>query len=350
MEHKKTIFDAFKRGEEQIEKTGGYPATWFQYYGLPRDPFKIRPLDPLQDERDEPLLVNRVEETQEIAEYIGMAGKAGYSFNLAIVGVEGVGKKTIVRTVNAYAQEKEYKGLVYDVKGEETIYPKNYEKAPEMGPPMANWRYVVLESPASFERTKLYIKKFVGKENLIISFWRPDQLPEDIDFDRDLYITPLRDEEIREMVFLRIKEAQGGTDLLSESALKLIEENSMGVPQLALELACHSFKRAYQKRKSVVQKEDVKEAASIFGYDVKKNVKLTTKEENIVKFLLKKETISPPELSSEKSISRVVAWKYLNRLHEKGLLKKSYQGRTSYFTLRTPQAIKLQLMLYSRRR
>ena len=345
---RKQIFEAFERGEKKIEEMGFYPSTWYQFFDFKRDPFKMSPLDPLERRKDLDLFVNRTAELEEIAEFIGMTKKASHSFNLAIIGAEGIGKRSIVRVVNAFALEKGYKGMIYNVDKDEVIYPEDYERPPVMGPPEERWNYIVFEDPKPVERVKSYVRKFLGNPTLIISFWTPEQLV-DLEFDRELYIPPLKSDEIQDMILLRIKNAGGKKERISEDALELIAKNSLGVPKLGLKLARYSFELAFRKRKEVVDLDDVKEASTRFGYETRREIVLTTKEKEIVRFLLKKRYLSPPELADEASIDRVIAWKYLERLKEKGLLEKEYRGKTSYFRLREALAVKLQLELYPKR-
>jgi len=342
---KKQILKAFERGEEKIEEVGVYPSTWYQFFGFSSDPFKPSPIDPLEKAESLDLFVDRTAEVEEVAELIGMAKKTSHSFNLAIVGAEGIGKRSIIRVVNAFALEKGYKGMIYNVEGDEVIYPGGYEKSPAMGPPEEKWNYVVLENSTPVERVKNYIQRFLGNPILIISFWTPEQLI-DLEFDRELHIQPMKSDEIEDLIVLRIEDAGGKKESITRDALELIAKNSLGVPKLGLKLARYSFDLAFRKRKDVVDLEDVKEASSRFGYDTREEIKLTTKEKEIVKFLLKKRDLSPPDLAEEASIDRVIAWKYLERLRDKGLLEKEYHGKTSYFRLREAYAVKLQLELY----
>jgi predicted transcriptional regulator len=346
---KKHIYEAFKKGEKRIEEVGIFPSTWYYFFEFKADPFKIQPIDPLERKEDIDLFINRTAELEEIAEYIGMATKATHSFNLAIIGAEGIGKRSILRVVNAYAQEKGYHGMIYNVSKDEVVYPEDYEKVPVMGPPEEKFLYVVFEDTKPIERAKQYIQRFIDKPNIVISFWTPEQIIDGLDFDREMYIYPLKAEEIKDMILIRTKNAGGKEEIISKDALDIIAENSLGIPRLALKLTRYSFELAFRKRKKIVNMESVKEASSRYGYETKKEIELTTKEKEIVKFLLKTRKISPPDLAEEASLDRVIAWKYLERLHNKGLLEKEYHGKTTYFTLKEALAAKMQLELYPRR-
>jgi len=346
---KKKIYEAFEKGEKRVQELGVFPSTWYFFFNFKADPFKTHPIDPLERKNDEKLFVNRMAELEEIAEYVGMATRATHSFNLAIIGAEGIGKKSLIRVLNAYAQEKGYYGMVYNVAKDEVVYPKDYEKPSIMGPPEENFLYVIFEGTEPIERTKQYIQNFVGRPNIIISLWTPDQLLDDLDFDREIYVYPLKAEEIKKLVLLRITNAGGKKDIISEDALDFIAQKSLGIPKLALKLTRYAFELAFRKRQKFIDMENVKEASSRFGYETDKEIKLTTKEREIIKFLLKKRHVSPPDLAEEASLDRVIAWKYLERLHNKGLLEKEYRGKTTYFTMKEAVVAKMQLALYPRR-
>lgn len=348
------IADAFERGKKIGEESDKFEFNWFQHFHFSDDPFFSQSLS-LEKKQDE-LLVDRLPEIESIAELIGIAARTKVGiYTTAVVGADGVGKTSVANIVDKLAQENGISGMIFDVEHDQVIRGDIPKIDSVLGPPMGNYRYIILANTQKPERVKSIIREFkqyAKNPIVIILLLSPEHLThlQRLDrgvIDREIWITPLQTNDIKMIIQKRLDYYNTSkTQHISDSALELIAAQSYGIPKLALEIANESFKVAYRKQLPTVESNEVKIALNRFNYTELKTLNLTTKEEEILHHLLMVRCITPNSLRDALNMSHNIAWKYLERLNSKGLIEKSYSGRSTLFALNQYIAIQLQLKLY----
>lgn len=216
--------------------------------------------------------------------------------------------------------------------------------------PKLDYQYVFIDEISSpkiaLDLIKLY---FSGKTRIIISSWAPEHFKNTkILVNEKIIVPPFKKSDLIDLFEKRIKWANGTMDSVESEALDLAIEYSLGIPYLFLRIMKDCYIEAYQRKINKVTKKIVEHIITK-NYQVLKldYEDLTTLERKICTLLLEKdlEIIGIGELSLNLEIERPLAWKYLERLKNKGILRKKYEGKKVKYLLNEIAKIKLELML-----
>lgn len=354
MSIKKIVQEAIEEGKKKAKDTDGFLEHWFQHFGLSDDPFQK--FKGLGQNLPHDLFVDRFPELKTLAEIAGMASELRQGFiAVGIIGPDGIGKSTLVQIVKNIAKEKSLEGYTLDIEnlvlydGEPSDLPGN------RFPPIDDYSFVVFDNvkPARLGRLDSFLKHFM--ESSIRPFAVFVVLTPEIackyEFDREILIKPMPDFQIEKILTSRLQ-YYGRTpeEILSHEALNKIADCSLGVPSIALEIASNAFKAAYRTGRDYVELEIIESVLERYNYLDMELMELSTKEEEVLRFLLfhQIQETNPNELSENMEMSHTMAWKYLERLYNKGLLEKEYIGRSTRFFLSEFAKKQLQLSLFLR--
>lgn len=343
-----------ERGEHEALKNEDLLAGWESYFGFERNPFDTSPINPLEGEERIDNLVDREGILRDLARLLGSVSHANSSFNFGLVGPEGSGRKSISRTIAALARAKGFPFMIASVNRQTVSYPSSNSTIAE-ALDEDEWKLVVFEETDPLEDSIQYIKLCTNKRMLVISIWSPEQQLELVDLDREYYLSCLQKTEIMRMLETRIESSSADPSVITGDAVTNVAVKSMGVPRLALELAKASFETAFRTQEKPVNSNHVEIGAKRIGFaDEDEDVTLSTKDVEVAKFLLtQREPYSPYEVKTKALVddldmNRVVAWRYLERLNQYGVLQKTYEGKAARYKLLEPGVVKLQLALYPR--
>ena len=350
------VRDAIDRGRKIGTQTDTFRFKWFSHFGFKDDPFFQRPVT--LDDETQKLFVDRYTEIERVAELIGIASVSEKGvFKIAVVGPDGVGKKSIAYMVDDVSKSQGLTSLVYDVANDCPRRQQDVSDTRVPGIPVGDYDYVILENARNPEKVGLLIKDYENQTKrslLFIVLLSPEHFSALLKvypglFDQEIYIDAFSTIETEAIIESRIKafSLEEG-ERITVAALSEISNNALGIPKFALEITCQSFQIAFKRRKPLVEIEDVKEALSRFSRLNLEDLKLTTREEDIIRYLLRTRSTDPSGLQNELDISHNVSWKYLEKLHERSLLDKRYSGRRTFFSLNPFIAAQLQMKLYSR--
>ena len=344
MSLKDKISDAIDRGKRFGEDSDTFEFRWFKFFDFREDPFYLRPSTLDDVSRD--LFIDRVTELEILGEMVGIAnGSKSGVFKLAMIGADGIGKRSIGRILNELSENRDVAGTVFDVKNDDNVH----------GPSIEGLSFVILENCSTPRKTKLIMDEIQGKSDsalLVIVLLAPENHIALLDlnpelFDREMRIKPLQNQQCMEIIKSRLNSFRKSSDeVISPDALTEIVNYSQGLPRFAIEFLKDSFRIAFEKRKKSVGSSEVSEALRRYKRLNLEDFKITTRERNILDVMLQMRTSDANTVADFLGISHNVSWKYLDGLEKKGILKKTYEGKRTYYSINPFIAAQLQLHLY----
>jgi predicted DNA-binding transcriptional regulator len=346
MSLKKRISDAFLEGEKEAEKNGAFFAAWWEFFGFVQDPFDTSPIDPFE-KRNEGLFIDREETLEKLARLIGLSKNAQNRYKVIVVGASGVGKRSIARMILANVHELGAQGYIKNVTYGGFI-PRHEGWSDESLPEDDTLRFVIFEDMSRAPRAREYFNYYDNRRLLVIALWNPEEIPSDLRYDEVVYVEPLNIDVIIELLIKRVEKYGSGRVTIDNAVISEIARYSMGVPLLGLSLAKDVLLYCYQRRDKNPSLHEVREVAADKGYGLPEHLDVTRKELQILKDLVTLGKTTPRELAEKLSISRVMAWKYLEQFSRDGLLDKQTVGKSAQYEIRLPARVRIQLQLYQR--
>jgi len=337
----KILEKSFKEGEEEAKKGKKPPLSWITFYGFEKDPFFLQPID--ANTLD--LFVNRFETLTQLAKLIGFASKLNVVYHIALIGPNGIGKSSIVNVLHEIAR-KRYDGALYIVQLDQEN-GKDLTKRDIPGPSRDDYTYIIFDETEPPEKTiDLINNQFYSNRKLIISTWTPEHFQETLTVHDKIILEPFEKNDLLELLEKRVKWG-GGELIITSSALNKLLDYSFGVPYLLLKLIREAYEIAYRNKKDEIDTEIIDYVANQHGDILKDPLELTTLEKKICYTILQNSfnIVTINDIITKMDIERPLAWKYLERLKNKGILKKSYEGKKVEYKLTEFAKIKLQLKL-----
>jgi predicted transcriptional regulator len=341
------IQDAVEEGEGEAKERGAFFAYWWEYFSLNCNPFDTHPINPLINEKESALFVDRLEELKQLANLIGKAKFARNRMKVVVVGPSGIGKRSLAYTLFWGIEKAEEKGFIFNVGKNSYTYPE-MESQSQLLPDSDEIQFVILENMAEMERARMRFKSYDHRRILIIAFWAPEYITDDLDFDLRIPLSPLKEEMIEEILVRRIEKCGGNPRIIAKEVLRDIARYSKGIPLLALDLASEVLLECYRRRGEQASLTDLESSVerchyTFSGHEFRKS------DLRVLKYLARVETTTPAALAKEISMSRVMAWKYLDRYFNEGLVTRESRGKSYEYHLTTPGKASIQLALMGRR-
>ncbi|MFW9842996.1 MAG: hypothetical protein ACFFEV_00290 [Candidatus Thorarchaeota archaeon] len=344
MSLKDKISDAIDRGKKIGEDSDTFDFRWYKFFDFTENPFYLRPSTLEDVSRD--LFIDRLTELEALGEMIGLANssKSGV-FKLAVIGADGVGKRSLARILSSLSKEKQIPGIIFDVKNDYDI----------QGPSIDGLSYIILENCSNFKMTKVVIDEIQRKSEsaiLVIVLLAPEHHVALLEmnpelFDREIRMKPLQNQQCIDIIESRLLSFRKSSDeVISTDALTEITNYSQGLPKFAIEFLRDSFRIAFEKRKKLVESTEVSEALRRYKRLNLIEFKLTTREHDILNVMLRLRTSDANAVGDDLGVSHNVSWKYLDGLEKKGILEKTYEGKRTYYSINSFIAAQLQLHLY----
>ena len=346
MSLKQRISKAIQDGDEEGRKHGAFFRDWWDYFSLTFNPFEDSPLDPVANEDDAELFAGREEILRDLAVLVGESKYASRRMKVVVIGPYGAGKRSLAHLLYWGTRDSGRKGFVFNVEEDYYVQPEK-RTGSELLPEDEDLCFVLLENMKYSERAKMRFDTYDDKKMLIVGFWEPQWIPANIEYDLRMEMPPLNRKQVEELLSKRIQRCGGNARILRSDVLELILDYSQGNPLLAILLTSGAFQTCYQRRGEGPTVADVEEAAESRGYKYKIQP-LRSAELKVLKYLAQIQMVTPNGLAKELSISRVMAWKYLNRFYREGFLTRQTVGKSYQYELTKPALVWIQRALMGR--
>ncbi|MFW9888051.1 MAG: hypothetical protein ACFFER_07715 [Candidatus Thorarchaeota archaeon] len=339
------------KGEEELRRSGEFPLSWLRFFGFESNPFNRAPLDPVKTPSDLEEFVDAESILKELAHLTGLMSGQRTKYHIGLIGVDGSGKRSIARAAYALATGRSYHSLLHSTFRNTVVYPEGYEPGSYPSPPDDDWVLVILEENRPTSAALSNLNGFRKNNVLLLSTWRPEEVDYRVRFDREIGLKPLTLSGVVKMIEHRISQAGGSKDDITLEAIESIGRKAKCIPGLCLKLAEISYDWAFRRKRKPIEKRDVIDSASRYGFDFPEKLNLSTKDLEVARFLLaerppsRSRVVTVRDLSEALSMDRVLAWRYLERMRKKRILQKTYHGKAGHYELTESAAVMLQLEL-----
>ena len=299
--------------------------------------------------------INREEELQSIIEFIGFykRNKQGL-FYIPVIGVTGIGKSHIIRTIEAFLKkmEKDLTWLVLDAKTFSTVDEDLEENQPFLDTvnQIRSYRYDILFIDSCDEdkaiNDSLRALSNTVKSGVIITAWTPyhwDGAKADIEefltISKEIHVKPLNREATSVLIDRILSFMSSGKFDLSNDVDSLLFAISRGIPSVIISLLLRSFHEAFQKKKQKVETQAVKSAARYMGLiDVKEKIaKLADHQVLVLKHILlsfDERGIRPSTLVDILGKDKATISYHLGALLQEEILTTNKIGRWVFYQVR----------------
>ncbi len=300
------------------------------------------------------LFINRVEELETIAEFLGFYVRERKEvFHIPVIGPSGIGKTALLHAIE-FALSKLDTPLKFKYYDALTFGELDEEEEPQVF-----FRYldevksescdVLLIDACEKDRNIDYsLREFLRalKRFVLITSWEPqfwhilkDTIEEAIPTANQLFLKPFSGESTKQLLEKVLLVLSDGKTELPREVITKISEISEGIPGVAIRLLLKSFYEAFISEKSSVDAESVLKAASslgILGLNEKLG-KLTEIHEIILRLILQSidpRGIRPTELVEKLGKDKATVSYHLNYLLSEGLLSVRRLGRYAFYQVK----------------
>jgi len=344
---KEIVSTAIEEGKTRIDIDRETSRDWFRFFNYDFDPLISLNPEEKFGFNDFNLFVNRKAELKVISNYIGAIEKLPFSFHIAIIGPEGIGKHTTMKVICKIISENfahikfEFYNpkLKFDFKNGEDLKSKQLEEIEETSLDVRIISCVGKNKSYLINRIKNYRKN----SKLIFSIWHVSEYPknEAILVNKEIFFNNYSKDDLIEIFKRRISQTVS-EEPENENYLKSL--NNLFYPKIFnvssgnLKLAFEVFKEIHfqAKLKGIIAFD-----SSIIDFVLKKflyfkEIKLTRKEKIIINYYLSKDNIdkiTTSNLVEELNFDRTIAWKYLERLTQKNVFEKFIYGNPSQYRI-----------------
>ncbi len=321
--------------------------NWVSYFRYSENPLKL--LDPKQklNENKLNLFVNREREIELLSKYIGMAKELKNPLHLAIIGSKGIGKHTTLKVISEIIQNSlpeitfefyDQLGL-YNYKKSKSLTSREITELNEKELDMRIYCYAGKNKGLLLER----IYNFKQNTKLTTSAWNASEYSTDDDLliDKKMFFESFSNGQIEEILMKRIENTlhisnhnREYFNTLKEATIPEIIKNYKGNLRLAFKMVEILHQQATNKRVKTINKTLTKEV--VYKINIIREIKLTNKEKEILNYYLqnpKLKFITTTHLVEELDYNRTLAWNYLERLVQKGVLRNIQYGKPSKYQL-----------------
>jgi hypothetical protein len=321
--------------------------NWVSYFRYSENPLQL--LDPKEkfDREQLTLFVNRVREIELLSKYIGMAKELKNPLHLAIIGSKGIGKHTTLKIISEII-ENSLPEITFEFYDQLGLY--NYKKSrsltsreiTELNAKKLDMRiycYAGKNKDLLLER----IHNFKKNTKLTISVWNASEYStnEDLLIDKKMFFENFSNGQIEEILMKRIENTlqisnhtREYFNSLKDATIPEIIKNCKGNLRLAFKLFEILHQHATNKKVKAINETLISEA--IKNINLIREIKLTNKEKEILNYYLqnpKLKFITTTHLVEELDYNRTLAWNYLERLVQKGVLRNIQYGKPSKYQL-----------------
>jgi DNA-binding transcriptional ArsR family regulator len=300
------------------------------------------------------LFINRIEELETIAEFLGFHVREKKEvFHIPVIGATGIGKTALLHAIE-FALSKLDTHLKFKYYDASTFSEQDEEEEPQLFfrylEEVKSEKYdVLLIDACEKDRNIDYsLREFFRavKRFVLITSWEPqfwyvlkDKVEEVIPTAKQLFLKPFSREETKQLLEKVLLVASEGKTELPEEVLMKISELSEGVPRVAILLLVRSFYEAFISEKNSVDTESVLKAASSLGIlSINERLeKLTDVHETILRLILQSTDprgIRPTELVEKLNKDKATVSYHLNYLLSENVLSVRRLGRYAFYQVR----------------
>lgn len=344
---KTLVMDAVKEGIPEKKIFYDVSPNWYHYFHYESNPLDtFTPQEPLEDDLIE-LFVNREVEMRIISSYFGSIKTIPYNMHIAIIGSKGIGKHTTLKIICKIIQESfpdisfEYYNLKTgkdfknnsDLDDSELINLDKQELDVRLISCTGKNKWSILKRIDGYKKnTKIlftiwHTSDYPIQDNLKINkimFFR--------NYNKDI-ITKIFERRINK--FLKEKE---------ENEVYITSLNNNLIPSIVkafqgnLRISFLFFEQIHQLAKvqniNEIPQPLIEELMN--NYLSIKNQKITSKEKEIINYLLNAQNvkfITTSDLRDDLQFNRTVAWRYLENLTKKNIYIRIKYGNPSRYKI-----------------
>ncbi|MFX1257009.1 MAG: hypothetical protein ACFFAN_04060 [Promethearchaeota archaeon] len=339
---KKLIVKSVKEGAKKKELIREPSQSWFHYFNYSQDPLDSFNSEVSTNKNNKDLFIDRLSEIEVISNYFGIIDDIPDSMHIAIVGSYGSGKRTTMNLITHIISTElpeikvefyDYNG--FDFKRSDEISEEKLKKLDNTPLDVRILSCDTITSP--FFRKRL--RKYKKNTRIIFSIWHiKDYMSnQGISINKEIFFRNYSKSDVIQIIKKRVakylilnEKSKSYYDNLVNSVIPKIAEISKGNLRVSFLLfkALHSEIR--KKELDLIAPELLDRFSN--KIDILRNQKITSKEHKILKYYLSEGLahITSSLLVEGLEFDRTVAWRYLEKLKDKGIFRKTLGNPSLY--------------------
>jgi predicted transcriptional regulator len=341
------VMDAVKEGIPEKKIFYDTSPNWYRYFHYESNPLdSFVPHEPLEDHLID-LFVNREVEIRIISSYFGSIKTLPYNIHIAIIGSKGIGKHTTLKIISKIIQESfpDISFEYYNLKTGKDF--KNNSDLDDSEITNLDKQKLDVRLISCSGKNKWLILKRIDdyKKNtkILFTIWHTNDYPiqDNLKINKIIYFRNYNKDIITKIFkrrinkFLKEKEENGNyiTSLYKNLIPSIIEAF-----QGNLKISFLFFEQIHQLAKvqniNEIPQTLIDELMN--NYLSIKNQKITSKEKEIINYLLSAQNvkfITTSDLRDDLHFDRTVAWRYLENLTKKNILNRIKYGNPSRYKI-----------------
>lgn len=344
---KTLVLDAVKEGISEKKLFYDTSPNWFHYFQYETNPINsLTPQEPLNNHLID-LFVNREAEMRIISNYFGSIKNIPYNIHIAIIGSRGIGKHITMKIISKIIQESfpDISFEFYNIKNGRDY--KNDADLDDSEILKLDKKILDVRLISCSGKNKWLIMKRVNdyKKNsrVLFTIWHTSDYPvnNDLKVNKIIYFRNYSKDIIRKIFELRInkflkQKEKNDTYTISlfKNLIPKIAESFQGNLKLCFNFFEHIHQLAKVQNLNDIPKTLIDELLN--KYLILKNQKITSKEKEIIKYLLESQNVkfvTTSDLRDDLSFDRTVAWRYLENLTKKNILTRIKYGNPSRYII-----------------
>ncbi len=341
------VVEAVKEGVSEDKLLYDTSPNWYRYFLYGSNPLASLNPETGFDVKDLEIFIDREAEIKIISNYFGNASKFPYNMHIAIMGGEGIGKHTTIKIICKFVQESfpkisfEYYNLKSgrDFKNDEDLSEAEIKK-------LDNLNLDVRIISCSGKNSWLFLKrlnKYKNNSKLLLSIWHTSEYPKsaDLKLNKLIYFRNYTKSDVEKILKSRVETYLTISDEVKEYKISvlndlvpIIAESFQGNLRISFKFFEHIHRLAKVQNLRVVPKNLIDDLMN--KYLSVKNQKITSKEKEIVHYLLRQQNvafITTSDLRDDLNFDRTVAWRYLENLTKKQVLTRVKYGNPSRYKI-----------------
>lgn len=355
MPEKKSIFpkirslvmDAVKEGIPEKKIFYDTSPNWYRYFYYESNPLdSFTPHEPLEDHLID-LFVNREVEIRIISSYFGSIKTLPYNMHIAIIGSKGIGKHTTLKIISKIIQESfpDISFEYYNLKtGKDFKNNSNLDNSEITN--LDKQKLDVRLISCSGKNKWLILKRIDDYKNntkILFTIWHTSDYPiqDNLKINKIIYFRNYNKDIITKIFKRRIdkflKEKEENENYIT-SLYKNLIPSIIEAFQGNLKISFLFFEQIHQLAKvqniNEIPQSLIDELMN--NYLSIKNQKITSKEKEIINYLLSAQNIkfiTTSDLRDDLHFDRTVAWRYLENLTKKNILNRIKYGNPSRYKI-----------------
>lgn len=355
MPEKKSIFpkirslviDAVKEGIPEKKIFYDTSPNWYRYFHYKSNPLdSFTPQEPFENHLID-LFVNREAEIRIISSYFGSIKTLPYNIHIAIIGSKGIGKHTTLKIISKIIQDSfpDISFEYYNLKtGKDFKYNSDLDDSEIKN--RDKQKLDVRLISCSGKNKWLILKKiddYKKNTKMLFTIWHTSDypIPNNLKINKIIYFRNYNKDiitkifECRINKFLEEKEENGSyITSLHKNLIPSIVEAFQG----NLKISFLFFEQIHQLAK-VQNLNEIPQSLIdqlMYNYLSVKNQKITSKEKEIINYLLSAQnvkSITTSDIRDDLLIDRTVAWRHLENLTKKNIFNRIKYGNPSRYKI-----------------